>query len=218
MLSCSQLTPTHRLNTLIDASDPDTSLSQLAHLLQSAEACRRDGKPRWMQLTALIHDLGKLLFFFGAQGQWDVVGDTFVVGCAFPAGIIYPETFAGNPDAKDPVYSTRLGIYTEGCGLENLMLSWGHDEYLYRVVRHQSTLPEEALAMIRYHSFYPWHREGAYAEFMAPDGRDARMLAAVREFNRYDLYSKSDEVPEVEELKVSGWKSGVALSDLDEAD
>lgn len=72
--------------------------------------------------------------------------------------------------------------------------------------------------MIRYHSFYPWHREGAYAEFMAPDGRDARMLAAVREFNRYDLYSKSDEVPEVEELKVSGWKSGVALSDLDEAD
>jgi len=66
-----------KLNTLIDESDPDTSLSQIQHLLQTAEAMRRDGKPKWMQVTGLIHDLGKLLFFFGAQGQWDVVGDTF---------------------------------------------------------------------------------------------------------------------------------------------
>lgn len=35
-----------KLNTLIDESDPDTSLSQIEHLLQSAEAIRRDGKPR----------------------------------------------------------------------------------------------------------------------------------------------------------------------------
>ncbi len=40
-----------KLNTLIDESDPDTSLSQIEHLLQSAEAIRRDGKPRWFQLT-----------------------------------------------------------------------------------------------------------------------------------------------------------------------
>ena len=40
-----------KLNTLIDESDPDTSLSQIEHLLQAAEAMRRDGKPRWMQLT-----------------------------------------------------------------------------------------------------------------------------------------------------------------------
>lgn len=33
----------------------------------------------------------------------------------------------------------------------------------------QSTLPREALAMIRYHSFYPWHREGAYTEYMDED-------------------------------------------------
>lgn len=66
-----------KLNTLIDESDPDTRLSQIEHLLQTAEAIRKDGKPRWMQVTGLIHDLGKLLFFFGAEGQWDVVGDTF---------------------------------------------------------------------------------------------------------------------------------------------
>jgi inositol oxygenase len=191
-----------KLDTLVDESDPDTSLSQIEHLLQSAEAIRRDGKPRWMQATGLIHDLGKLMLFFPelqTQGQWDVVGDTFPVGCAFDRRIIYPDTFAANPDAADPVYSTPLGIYTPGCGLDNVMLSWGHDEYLYHVVKDQSTLPDEALAMIRYHSFYPWHREGAYRELMCD--KDWTMLKAVQAFNPYDLYSKSDEVPNVEELK-----------------
>ena len=189
-----------KLNTLIDESDPDTSLTQIEHLLQSAEAIRRDGKPRWMQLTGLIHDLGKLLFFFDAQGQWDVVGDTFPVGCAFDKLIIYPDTFKGNPDHDHEVYGTKDGIYTPGCGMDNIMLSWGHDEYLYHIVKSQSTLPDEALAMIRYHSFYPWHSAGAYEQFM--NEKDKAMLQAVKAFNPYDLYSKGDEVPKVEELKV----------------
>lgn len=190
-----------KLNTLIDESDPDTSLSQIMHLLQSAEALRRDGKPRWMQLTGLIHDLGKLLYFYGAQGQWDVVGDTFPVGCAYSDKIIYPDTFKNNPDYGHEVYGTKYGIYSPGCGMDNIMLSWGHDEYLYHIVKEQSTLPPEALAIIRYHSFYPWHTGGAYTELM--DEHDYDMLAAVRAFNPYDLYSKSDDVPSVEELKVS---------------
>ncbi|PNS15717.1 hypothetical protein CAC42_4169 [Sphaceloma murrayae] len=188
-----------KLNTLIDESDPDTSLSQIEHLLQSAEAIRRDGKPRWFQLTGLIHDLGKLLFFFGSQGQWDVVGDTFPVGCGFDEKIIYPGTFEGNPDSKDPIYSTKHGIYVPGCGLDNVMLSWGHDEYLYHVCKDQSTLPDEALAMIRYHSFYPWHSENAYDWMM--NEKDVKMKEAVKAFNPYDLYSKSDGVPKVEDLK-----------------
>jgi inositol oxygenase len=188
-----------KLNTLIDESDPDTELSQIEHLLQAAEAIRRDGKPRWMQLTGLIHDLGKLLYFYGAQGQWDVVGDTFPVGCAFDKKIIYPDTFKGNPDYDDPIYSTEHGIYTPGIGMDNVMLSWGHDEYLYHVIKDQSTLPDEALAMIRYHSFYPWHKEGAYRWMM--NEKDEKMLEAVKAFNPYDLYSKSDGIPKVEELK-----------------
>ncbi|KAF3491115.1 inositol oxygenase 1 [Arthroderma uncinatum] len=188
------------LNTLIDESDPDTSLSQIEHLLQAAEAMRRDGKPRWMQLTGLIHDLGKLLYFFGAQGQWDVVGDTFPVGCAFDDRIIYSaESFRKNPDYGHEIYGTKYGIYAPACGLDNVMLSWGHDEYLYRVVKSQSTLPTEALAMIRYHSFYPWHSEGAYSYLM--DEKDKHMLEAVRAFNPYDLYSKNDEIPDTKELK-----------------
>lgn len=81
-----------------------------------------------MQVTGLVHDLGKLLFFFGSQGQWDVVGDTFVVGCKFSDKVIYPETFENNPDSRDPVYSTECGVYKPHCGLDNVLLSWGHDE------------------------------------------------------------------------------------------
>jgi len=83
--------------------------------------------------------------------------------------------------------------------MDNIMLSWGHDEYLYHIVKEQSTLPAESLAMIRYHSFYPWHSAGAYTEFM--DEHDHSMLEAVRAFNPYDLYSKSDDVPSIEVLK-----------------
>lgn len=69
------------LNTLVDDSDPDTDATQIEHLLQTAESVRADGHPRWLILTGLIHDLGKILCLFG-EPQWAVVGDTFPVGCA----------------------------------------------------------------------------------------------------------------------------------------
>ncbi|WVW83256.1 hypothetical protein I302_105275 [Kwoniella bestiolae CBS 10118] len=183
------------LNTLVDASDPDTSATQIQHLLQTAEAMRKDGKPEWMQVTGLVHDLGKLLYFFGSDGQWDVVGDTFVVGCEFPTEkIVYSDTFGENPDLNHPVYSTKYGMYKPGCGLENVLISWGHDEYLYLICKQQSTLPKAALHMIRYHSFYPWHRERAYTYLENEDDKQA--LKDVLAFNPYDLYSKSDSLPD----------------------
>ena len=54
-------------------------------------------------------------------------------------------------------------------------------------------LPEEARYMIRYHSFYPAHKEGDY-EYLMSD-RDKTMFKWVREFQNYDLYSKSLERP-----------------------
>src|ERR1700722_8182078 len=137
------------LNTLVDDSDPDTNLSQIEHLLQTSEAIRRDGRPRWFILAGLIHDLGKMLCFDG-EPQWAVVGDTFPVGCAYSDRIVFPEMFAANPDSRVPEYQTRLGVYQEGCGLSKVDLSWGHDEYLWMVTRDH--LPEEAQYMIRFHS------------------------------------------------------------------
>ena len=184
------------LDTLVDDSDPDTDLSQIAHNLQAAEAIRRDGHPRWFQLTGLIHDLGKILCLWG-EPQWAVVGDTFPVGCAWSPKIVFHDFFAANPDAANPAYQTRLGVYEEGCGLDRVDISWGHDEYLYHVVK--DYMPEPALYMIRYHSFYPAHREGDYGYLM--NDHDREMFQWVRAFNPYDLYSKGEAKPNAVELR-----------------
>lgn len=184
------------LNTLVDDSDPDTDLTQIEHLMQCAEAIRRDGHPRWMILTGLIHDLGKILCLFG-EPQWAVVGDTFPVGCRFSDKIVFPEFFEANPDSRVSEYQTPLGIYEEHCGLGNVHLSWGHDEYLYHVVK--DFLPDEGLAMIRYHSCYPIHREGEYRHLM--NDHDHRMMESVLRFNPYDLYSKGHAKPDVAALE-----------------
>ncbi len=184
------------LNTLVDDSDPDTDLSQIEHLVQTAEAIHRDGHPRWFILTGLIHDLGKILCLCG-EPQWAVVGDTFPVGCAYSESVVFPEFFADNPDSRVPAYQTPCGVYAEDCGLNNVHLSWGHDEYLYHVVK--DYLPPPALYMIRYHSFYAAHRERAYGHLM--NEQDRKMFAAVRAFNPYDLYSKGEAKPDVSRLR-----------------
>lgn len=184
------------LNELVDDSDPDSDLSQIQHLLQAAEAIRADGHPRWFILTGLVHDLGKILCLWG-EPQWAVVGDTFPLGCKFSDALVYPEFFEENPDSNVPEYQTECGIYEQGCGLENVTMSWGHDEFMYLVAR--DYLPEEALYMIRYHSFYAAHREGAYEHLM--NDRDREMFKWVKAFNVYDLYSKTPEPPDVEKLR-----------------
>ncbi len=184
------------LNQLVDDSDPDTDMSQLEHLLQTAEHLRRDGQPRWMILTGFVHDLGKILCLWG-EPQWAVVGDTFPTGCAYAPKIVFPRFFEANPDSQNPAYQTRLGVYQEGCGLDAVDLSWGHDEYIYQVCK--DYLPPEGLAMLRFHSFYPWHREGCYDYLL--DDHDRAMLPWVLRFNPYDLYTKSHEKPDSVKLR-----------------
>jgi inositol oxygenase len=68
---------------------------------------------------------------------------------------------------------------------------------MYHVVK--DFLPEPALYMIRYHSFYPGHREGAYDYLM--NAHDRETFEWVKKFNPYDLYSKSAERPKLSELQ-----------------
>lgn len=195
-----------RLSSFVDVSDPDTDLPNYYHGLQTAEAIRRDGHPEWMQLVGLIHDVGKILFLKGCDEdgtsvdeQWAIVGDTFVVGCALPDTLLYPEWNNRHPDFHHPVYSTECGVYAPHCGLSNVRCSWGHDEYLYQVLRHhRCTLPEEAHYIIRFHSLYAHHRDRSYNHLM--DDHDHDMLRWLVLFNQYDLYTKRDEL--VDEAKV----------------
>lgn len=184
------------LNTLVDDSDPDTDLDQTQHLLQTSEAIRADGQPDWFVLTGFLHDLGKVLCLFG-EPQWCVVGDTFPVGCKHSVKIVYPEFFQANPDSKDGRFNTKYGVYDPNCGLDKVHLSWGHDEYIYQIMK--DYLPKEGLAMLRYHSFYSQHRENSYGHLMNKD--DHKLFEWVNKFNPYDLYSKAAVPPNVKELR-----------------
>ncbi|XP_057734502.1 inositol oxygenase 4-like [Arachis stenosperma] len=191
------------LNEVVDDSDPDLDEPQIQHLLQTAEAIRKDyPNEDWLHLTALIHDLGKILHLpqFGELPQWAVVGDTFPVGCAFDEKNVHHKYFKKNPDSKNPAYNTKEGVYSKGCGLDNVLMSWGHDDYMYMVAKENgTTLPSPGLFIIRYHSFYPLHKEGAYTHLMSEE--DFENLKWLHIFNKYDLYSKSKVLVDVEKVK-----------------
>lgn len=110
------------------------------------------------------------------EPQWAVVGDTFVVGCQWSDNIVYrEESFTDNPDGNNPKYNTKYGMYEPNIGLEKLTLSWGHDEYMYQVLKHnKTTLPQHALNIIRFHSFYPWHSAGDYEHLMKPEDEETK--------------------------------------------
>jgi inositol oxygenase len=194
-----------KLNDVVDDSDPDTSLPQIEHLLQTAEAARKaypGEEYDWLHLIGFIHDLGKLLAHkeLFDQPQWAVVGDTYPVGCPFDPKVVFHEFFAASPDWNKPEYSTGLGVYSPGCGFNNVHMSWGHDEYMYQVcVKNGTTLPEKALYIIRFHSFYALHQAGAYKELM--DATDEKMLKWLKVFQKCDLYSKCETRMDVEQLK-----------------
>ena len=212
------------LKAYVDTSDPDTELPNMIHMLQTAEAIRAGGEPDWMILIGLIHDLGKAMCLIGkytaeerksfgqlgtAEGpQYALGGDTWVVGAPLPDCNVLPQYNSLNPDKEHPIYSSSpLGMYKEGCGMMNLKYAFGHDEYIYHVVkRHQENVPTaeriplEGLAMLRLHSCYPWHFGGAYKQFMAKDGSDDKLLASVKSFQKYDLYTKRDLPPSVDIL------------------
>ena len=174
------------------------------HLLQTAEGIRRAGHPDWMQLTGLLHDMGKIMFLWGSpddgqdgsspQGkQWALGGDTFVVGCRIPNdAVVFPQFNQLNPDSRNPAYNTECGMYEPHCGLDKMLFAWGHDEYMWRMlVANHTTIPREGLDMIRYHSAYPMHDKGAYQHLLRPE--DHERLEWVKLFNRFDLYTKDGD-------------------------
>ncbi|KAL0968350.1 hypothetical protein UPYG_G00265730 [Umbra pygmaea] len=189
------------LDKLVDESDPDVDFPNSYHAFQTAEGIRKEHPDKdWFHLVGLIHDVGKTVALWG-EPQWAVVGDTFPVGCKFQNSIVFRDsTFVDNPDDKNPTYNSECGIYQPGCGLSAVLMSWGHDEYLYRVMKfNKCSIPEEGMYMIRFHSFYPWHAHGDYMHLC--DDNDLRLLPWVREFNKFDLYTKTSELPDVEKLK-----------------
>lgn len=189
------------LNKIVDESDPDLDKPQIIHAFQTAEGLRRRfPKDDWMPLVGLIHDLGKIIALpqYGEQPQWSTVGDIFPVGCEFSDKIVFHKFFEANPDFGK---YDKFGMYQPNCGLDKLLMSFGHDYYMYCVLKHNGCLiPEMGLKIIRYHSFYAWHKEGAYERFMEPN--EFVLRDTVREFSNCDLYTKdNNSEPDIPRLK-----------------
>jgi len=188
------------LDTFIDVSDPDVNMPNSFHAIQTAERCRREQPSNFdLQITCLIHDFGKILFKFKEQ-QFCIVGDTYIVGYPFPKSIVFYNLLKNNKNFKK--YTKTKNIYKSKCGLDNVLISFGHDEYLYRVLKFNKEnhkLSNKYLNIIRFHSLYPWHSGNAYKELMTEKDKDT--LKNVLEFNNYDLYSKSDELIITHEIK-----------------
>ena len=189
------------MDSFIDPSDPDVDEPNSVHAYQTAERIRKKYPyDKEYQLIGLIHDLGKVLFSFG-EPDYAVVGDTFVVGCRLPGSMVCYEATRHHPDNNN----TLFGIYDKYCGLDKLHLSFGHDEYLYEVLKQNQEnhlISKRYWDVIRYHSFYPWHDKKSYSYLMDNDV-DIEKLRLVKEFNSFDLYSKQDKeleiTPEIKE-------------------
>jgi len=192
------------LSDFLDKSDPDFSASQLAHAFLTAEDLRRRFPDEdWLHLCGLLHDMGKVLSLplFGSLPQWMVVGDTFPVGCAHSPEIVHYDFFQYNEDTLDGRFNTKYGMYEPNCGLGNLKMSWGHDEYMYQLLlKNKSTLPKAGLHVIRYHSFYSWHSKGAY-QHLLKSPEDDETLMWVKRFSQSDLYSKIHALIEADEIE-----------------
>ena len=84
------------MDNFIDPSDPDLDVPNSIHAYQTAERVRKKyPEDKELQIAGLIHDLGKVLFTYN-EPNYNVVGDTYVVGCEFPDTIVYPETMKYN--------------------------------------------------------------------------------------------------------------------------
>jgi inositol oxygenase len=202
-------------DVFIDKSDPDLpDLSNDYHAIQTAEGIRKDGGPEWMQIVGLLHDLGKIIFLKGCdedgtsvKEQWSIGGDTFIVGCKIPDTVVFNELNSLNAISNSE-YNTDFGIYQEHCGLDQCISSFGHDEYMYRVLSSfvaNTTFElnenididalDKILYVIRWHSLYPWHSRGSYDQFA--NDKDWKMLEYLQQFSKYDLYTKSSTKCEV---------------------
>lgn len=176
------------VDTLVDESRPDQIFSPSHYFCRTAEALRKDNQPRWLILTGFIYDLGKVLTLYG-EPSWAVYGETFPVGCAFSDLIAFAPYFRFNPDKHISRTQMLTGVYAPYCGLAQIHMSWGQDEYLYHVVK--DYLPEEAAFIIRFRSFKSLQK-GGYRHLLS--AKDLEMLPSLTLFKQYEQKGKELEL------------------------
>lgn len=162
----------------------------------------------WLPVIGLIHDLGKVLVLpeFGCFPEHFSVGDIYPLGCKFQESNIYYEKkyFELCPDFKNNDLNTLNGIYTSNCGFNNVNMTFSHDYYLYNIfLKSTHILPDEALYIIRFHSFYAWHtpRNNIRSYTNLANDLDWKNLPLLKLFQKTDLYSKHNDLPDIKKIE-----------------
>mmetsp|Transcript_2309 Transcript_2309/g.4981 ORF Transcript_2309/g.4981 Transcript_2309/m.4981 type:complete len:758 (-) Transcript_2309:125-2398(-) len=174
-------------DTVMKSSTP--SLRTLSFIM--AETAREEGLPDWVQLVALLHELGEAVKVLDPTHtgdmadsiyDWTISSRSRVVGCKPPHRATFSEYRHLNMDLEDSKYNTNLGVYKPQCGLQNVLLMWTGCEYMYYLLKHNhATLPEEGFAMIRYFLLGDWHEHHEYSAITNAD--DADVMPFVAEFD-----------------------------------
>mmetsp|Transcript_24212 Transcript_24212/g.42556 ORF Transcript_24212/g.42556 Transcript_24212/m.42556 type:complete len:669 (-) Transcript_24212:52-2058(-) len=166
-------------------------------MYSTAELARSEGHPDWIQLVALMYGLAGILTFFldpeSLRGyDWTIHDvEARVLGCKRSNCAAYPEFHNLSPDKEDPRYSTRLGMYEkEHEGLENVLLSWTSNDYMYFMLKYNSiSIPDEAFTVLKLSRLVDWHCRGEYTSLSNEE--DEQMKQFVADF--YDLCIRAQQ-------------------------
>jgi inositol oxygenase len=179
--------PANPFHSFSHGKNSGPSLRTLSFLM--AETAREEGFPDWVQLVALFHELGQAVKVLDPETKeiadslydWTISSRSRIVGCKAPDRASFSEFRHLNTDEVDSRYNTDVGAYTRYCGLDKVCLTWTGCEYMYHLLRHNSCLPDEGLAMVRYFLLGDWHAHYEYSALTNEDDADA--LPFVAEFD-----------------------------------
>jgi len=172
-------------------------------LFHTAELARKEGHPDWVQFVALIHGLAGALrclesdnsdFNSGDQDtetfdfDWTIPVDARIMGCKASHKSIFQEFRHLNPDKDDPRYNTTNGVYKKNVGLENVLLSWTSNEYMYHMLKRNNVmLPMEAYAILRLFPLVDWHKWDSHGWLANEDDQEVKPFVA----DVYELFQRS---------------------------
>jgi hypothetical protein len=153
-----------------------------------AEAARAEDFPDWIQVIALIHELGRVASLFsdeikeGRSLDWTISCAARVVGIHPPNHCSFSTFRHLDPDTQR--YNDVHPIYRRHCGLRNTHLTWTGPEYLYHILQLNNTrLCDEALSVLRLFPLRCWHAyKSEYTDILADD--DEFIKPTVNEFDR----------------------------------
>jgi inositol oxygenase len=151
---------------------------------RAAETFRLAGHPDWIQLVALLYNLGRVHgVSIDTNGEkeedevgmydWTIAERSRVLGYTEKNGKTVFDEFCVARDGSDEAF------YPHGCGLMHVTHTWTGPEYMYNVLRlNASELPTEAALVLRLAALGDWHSGTCYRELESDDDRDVKDLVA----------------------------------------